>query len=91
MTRTYGTRHKSGKNREHQGQSGDSAIDESAEPEFDLEELHLALLGSVVLAHAKTNSAFHEKLRKLLLTAITDPEDMALFPEFFPPTYPGIH
>jgi hypothetical protein len=90
MSGTCRTRHKASENRKQQGQSGDGAIDESAEREFELEDLQLALLGGVVLAHAKVNAAFYEELREVLLAAITDPEDMALLPEFFPPTYRGI-
>jgi len=53
-----------------------------------LEELQFMLLGATALAYAKVNSAFHEELRKALAATVTNPEDMALLPEFFPPSCP---
>jgi hypothetical protein len=52
------------------------------------------ILGAAVQAHAKLNARFREELRKVIIAAITRPQDMAVLPEFFPevpsaPTPPG--
>lgn len=50
-----------------------------------LAELTAMLFGSVVLAHGRSDELFRARLRKLLFATITDPEDLALFPDFLAP------
>jgi hypothetical protein len=80
-----------GEKGKRRGQSGTSAgiqIGTGNEVDRQLEELQFMLLGATALAYAKVNGAFHEELRKALAATVTDPEDIALLPEFFPLSCP---
>ncbi len=68
-----------------QEQSGEVAIGESAERTCEVIELRTVLLGAVLMDYAKVNCRFREMLREAIVATVTDPEDMALFPEFFGP------
>jgi hypothetical protein len=73
------------------GQSRASAgieIGRSTELDRELRELQYMVLGATALAYASVNGAFREQLRNALVAEVTDPEDMALLPEFFPPSCP---
>jgi hypothetical protein len=50
-----------------------------------LAELTCMLMGAFVLARAQTDAQFREILRKVIFAAITDPEDLTLLRDFFPP------
>jgi hypothetical protein len=91
MGRTYKTRlHRIVGTGKRRAQSGVRAIPETEEWDRALQELQTMALGAAVLAYAEANSEFRESLRKVLVARITDPEDMAMFPEFFPPPYRSI-
>jgi hypothetical protein len=51
----------------------------------------LALVGTAAEAHAKVNREFRDSFHKAIRAFVTNPEDMALFPELFPPTYRSVH
>ncbi len=53
-------------------------------------ELAAMLLGSAVMARAQTDELFRAKIRKVLFATITDPEDLALLPDFFAPANRGM-
>jgi hypothetical protein len=61
-------------------------IGRGRELDREFEVLQHMLLGATVEAHAKVNSAFREELRKAIQATVTDPKDMAVLPEFFPPS-----
>ena len=52
--------------------------------------LSLLHKGELVEAYAKVNSEFAAQLRWAVLTTLTDPDDLALFPDFLTP-YWGRH
>ena len=54
-------------------------------------EIQTQLLGTVVLAHARANSAFREKLQRAILAAVPDPQDRAALPELSPPADATLH
>ncbi len=50
-----------------------------------LAELTCILMGAFALARARADGRFREGLRKALFMTVTDPDDMALLPDFFAP------
>lgn len=90
MSKAGKTTGQSGENDKRQESSGKRVSLESTEPMCEMIELRIVRLGAVVLDCAKANPEFREKLRQAMVATLTDPEDMALFPEFFPPAYPSI-
>jgi hypothetical protein len=86
MSGTCRTRHKSGKNRKHRRQSRHGAIGESAELERKLDKL-----AALLLAHVEFDNEYRADLNELLLGVLTNMETITQLPEFFPPTYRGIH
>jgi hypothetical protein len=57
----------------------------------EIVEIQTRLLGSVVLAHARVNSAFREELQKAILATVPDPQDRAALPELSPPADATLH
>lgn len=93
--RTCKTPHRAiGEKRKRRSQSTPSAgleIGKASEPDRQLDDLQKMLLGAAALHYAKADSAFREALREAILATVTDPQDKALFPEFFPSSYRSIH
>jgi hypothetical protein len=57
----------------------------------EIVEIQTRLLGSVVLAHARENTAFREELQKAILATVPDPQDRAALPELSPPADATLH
>jgi hypothetical protein len=88
------TRHRKGGGRGkphgHYRASSGIKIGDRMESLSDL-ELYLALMGTAAEAYAEVDSEFQDWLRVALRTTVTDPEDMALFPEYFPLPHRSMH
>jgi hypothetical protein len=87
MTGTRRTHRRIIGNRKWRGRSGGGVVDGKGERVPGLSERQAVLMGAAVLAYADVNIEFRHKLREAFVAEITDPQDMALLPEYFRPRF----
>jgi len=87
MTGTRRTHRRILGNRKWPDRSGVGAIGGKGLRVPGLSERQAELMGAAVLAYAEVNIEFRQRLREAFVAQITDPEDMALLPEYFRPRF----
>jgi hypothetical protein len=87
MTGTRRTHRRIIGNRKWPGGSGVGAIGGNGRLVPGLSERQAELMGAAVLAYADVNIEFRHRLREAFVAEITDPQDMALLPEYFRPRF----
>jgi len=90
MTGTRRTRRRIVGNRKLLGRSGGGVIRGSRLRVLKHDERKIMRLGAILLDLAEVDAVVRELLRQALVATVTDPRDMALLPEYFPPTYRSI-